>query len=187
MYNYWRNLQKSAYRRSETQEENERNFISDLNNLFDIAHANALEIIKIEEDRKFLLSQREPGRRGCLMGIDMKLEKREERVLLRVIEQENRRAKAHHSSEIDDTFMDSSEESSGTEDISDQPGPSSNIVQSSLEENINAQIELRMGIVCVRKCFLTPKIMAVLDRFQISQRSAVFILEAVAESLGQYR
>ncbi|GBM90827.1 hypothetical protein AVEN_3075-1 [Araneus ventricosus] len=116
------------------------NFISDLNNLFDIAHANALEIINIEEDRKLLLSQREPGRRGCLMGVDMKLAKREERVLLRVIEQENRLAKAHYSSEIDGKFMDSSEESSGTEDISDQPGPSSNITQSSLEENINAQI-----------------------------------------------
>ncbi|GBN66799.1 hypothetical protein AVEN_170044-1 [Araneus ventricosus] len=168
MYNYWRNLQKSACRRSETQEENERNFISDLNNLFDIAHANALEILKIEEDRKFLLSQREPGQRGCLMGIDMKLAKREERVLLRVIEQENRRAKVHHSLQIDDNFMDSSEESSGTEDISDQPGPSSNIAQSSLEENINTQIELRMEIVRGRKCFLTPKIMAVLDRFHNS-------------------
>ncbi|GBM44072.1 hypothetical protein AVEN_75889-1 [Araneus ventricosus] len=117
-------------------------------------------------------------------GNHMKLAKDEERVLLRVIEQENRRAKAHHSSEIDDTFVDSSEESSGTEDISDQPGPSSNIAQSSLEENINAQIELRMGIGRGRKCFLTPKIMAVLDRFHISQRSAVFIFKAVAESLG---
>ncbi|GBN10564.1 hypothetical protein AVEN_102257-1 [Araneus ventricosus] len=184
MYNHWRNLQKSTCRRSEKQEENERNFISDLNNLFDIAHANALEIIKIEEDRKLSLSQREPGRRGCLMGIDMKLAKREERILLRVIEQENRRAKAHHSSEIDDNFMDSSEESSCTEDISDQPGSSSNITQSSLEENINAQIELRMGIVRGRKCFLTPKTMGVADRFHISQRSTVFILEAVAEALG---
>ncbi|GBL94807.1 hypothetical protein AVEN_197496-1 [Araneus ventricosus] len=162
----------------------ERNFISDLNNLFDIAHGNALEIIKIEELRKFLLSQREPGRRGCLMGIDMRLAKCEVRVLLKVIEQENRWANAHHSSEIDDNFMDSSEELSGTENISDQPGPSSNITQSSLEENINAQIELRMGIVRGRKCFLTPKIMAVLDRFHISQRRAVFILKAVAESLG---
>ncbi|GBO35787.1 hypothetical protein AVEN_15149-1 [Araneus ventricosus] len=79
------------------------------------------------------------------MGINMKLAKREERVLLRVIEQENRRAKAHHRSEINDNVMDSSKESSCTEDISDQPGPSSNITQSSLEENINAQIELRMG------------------------------------------
>ncbi|GBN17168.1 hypothetical protein AVEN_242676-1 [Araneus ventricosus] len=106
------------------------------------------------------------------MGIDMQLAKREERVLLRVIEQENRRTKAHHSSEIDDNFMDSSEESPGTEDISDQPGPSSNITQSSHEENINAQIKIIMGIVRGRKCFLTPKIMAVLDRFHITQRSA---------------
>ncbi|GBL90910.1 hypothetical protein AVEN_28011-1 [Araneus ventricosus] len=75
-------------------------------------------------------------------------------------------------------------ESSGTEDISDQPGPSSSITQSSLEENIDEQIELRTEIVGGMKCFLTPKIMAVLDRFHISQRNAVFILEAVAESLG---
>ncbi|GBO15088.1 hypothetical protein AVEN_63368-1 [Araneus ventricosus] len=81
MYNHWRNLQKSTCRRSEKQEENERNFISDLNNLFHIAHANALEIIKIE-DRKLSLGQREPGRRGCLMGIDMKLAKCEERVFI---------------------------------------------------------------------------------------------------------
>ncbi|GBM73181.1 hypothetical protein AVEN_30063-1 [Araneus ventricosus] len=63
--------------------------------------------------------------------------------------------------------MDSSEESSGTEDISDQPGPSLNITQMSLEENINAQIELRMGTVRGRKCFLIPKIMAVLDQCHI--------------------
>ncbi|GBN89291.1 hypothetical protein AVEN_260439-1 [Araneus ventricosus] len=80
--------------------------------------------------------------------------------------------------------MDSSEESSGTEDISDQPGPSSNVTQSSLEENIITQIELRMGIVRGRKRFLTLKIMAVLNRLHISQRSAIFILEIVAGSLG---
>ncbi|GBO31728.1 hypothetical protein AVEN_25042-1 [Araneus ventricosus] len=154
MYNHWRNLQKSACRRSETQEENELNFISDL---FDIAHAYVLEIIKIEEDRNFLLSQRLPGQRGCLMGIDMKLAKREERVLLRVIEQDNRRVKAHHSSEIDGNFMDSSEESLGAEDISDQPGPSSNITQSPLEENINVQIELITGIARVEEMFLNSK------------------------------
>ncbi|GBM92204.1 hypothetical protein AVEN_58225-1 [Araneus ventricosus] len=47
------------------------------------------------------------------MGIYMKLAKRDERALLRVTEQENRRAKAHHSSKIDGNVMDSSEESSG--------------------------------------------------------------------------
>ena len=32
-------------------------------NLFDIAHANALEMISVEEDKQFLMGQREPGRR----------------------------------------------------------------------------------------------------------------------------
>ncbi|GBN06859.1 hypothetical protein AVEN_152751-1 [Araneus ventricosus] len=86
------------------------------------------------------------------MGIYMKLAKRDERALLKVKKQENRRATSHHSSKIDGNVMDSSEESSGTEDISDQSGPSSNITQSSLEDNINAQIELRMGNVRGRKC-----------------------------------
>ncbi|ESN95853.1 hypothetical protein HELRODRAFT_179046 [Helobdella robusta] len=35
-------------------------------NLFDIAHANAIEVIQIQENRKFLLAQREPGRRGYM-------------------------------------------------------------------------------------------------------------------------
>ncbi|GBN71039.1 hypothetical protein AVEN_82694-1 [Araneus ventricosus] len=102
------------------------------------------------------------------MGIDMKLAKREERVLLRVIEQDNRRVKAHHSSEIDGNFMDSSEESLGAEDISDQPGPSSNITQSPLEENINVQIELITGIAQkVIEDFISQKSLNLLKKLNI--------------------
>ncbi|GBO43431.1 hypothetical protein AVEN_121068-1 [Araneus ventricosus] len=80
----------------------------------------------------------------------------------------NSPAKAHCSSELADNCMNSSEESSGTENISDQPGPSSNITQTSLEENINAQIGLGRKSVIDGKgrpwkeMFLTPKLMAVL-------------------------
>ena len=38
----------------------------DLDNLFDIAHADALERMKIEEDKMFLHTPREPGRPGCI-------------------------------------------------------------------------------------------------------------------------
>lgn len=58
LYNEWRMLQKHSKRRNETQEQKEHNFKEKLDDLFDIAHANALEIIKIEEDRQFLISQR---------------------------------------------------------------------------------------------------------------------------------
>ena len=92
LYSFCRKLQKNASRKSVTQKENERKFIFDLNNLFDIANADALKIIKIEEDRKFVLSQRESGRRGYLGPVDTKLAKREERALSRVKEHAKRRA-----------------------------------------------------------------------------------------------
>lgn len=57
----------------------ETNFVKDLDNLFDIAHADAFDRMKIEEDKDFLRKQREPGRPGCLGGIDKKLAEKEER------------------------------------------------------------------------------------------------------------
>uniref|UniRef100_A0A2S2QUH0 Uncharacterized protein n=1 Tax=Sipha flava TaxID=143950 RepID=A0A2S2QUH0_9HEMI len=51
----------------------ETEFINKLNNLFDIAHVNALNIMKIENDKQFLINQRLPGRIGCLGSIDKKL------------------------------------------------------------------------------------------------------------------
>ncbi|GBN37977.1 hypothetical protein AVEN_255552-1 [Araneus ventricosus] len=59
------------------------------------------------------------------MGIDMKLVKREENDLLRVREKENTWTKAHCRSEIAENCMDSSEEWSDWQEISDQPGTSS--------------------------------------------------------------
>jgi hypothetical protein len=44
-----------------------------LDNLFDIAYADAFQLIKIEEDKIFLKHQREPGRVGYLGGVDKKL------------------------------------------------------------------------------------------------------------------
>ena len=44
-----------------------------LDNLFDIAHADVLERMKIEEDKMFLHRQREPRRPGCLAGVDKKM------------------------------------------------------------------------------------------------------------------
>ncbi|CAH1647379.1 unnamed protein product [Spodoptera littoralis] len=64
-------------------------FVTDLDNLFDIAHADALKLIKIDEDRIFLQRQREPGRPGHLAGVDKKLADKEEKSRLRNIEEQN--------------------------------------------------------------------------------------------------
>lgn len=45
-------------------------FVSKLDDLFDIAHADALDLFSNEEDKAFLVAQRQKGRLGSLVGID---------------------------------------------------------------------------------------------------------------------
>ena len=47
--------------------------------------------IKIDEDKVFLQKQREPGRPGCLAGIDKKLAEMEERARLRKLAEEEKK------------------------------------------------------------------------------------------------
>lgn len=58
-------------------------FLDKLDDLFDIAHQNALDQITIEEGRLFLSKQREKGRPGSMLGIDRKLAGVEKRKLSR--------------------------------------------------------------------------------------------------------
>ncbi|KAK2708416.1 hypothetical protein QYM36_014133, partial [Artemia franciscana] len=59
----WRLLKKNKARKSSTQQAREAAFVSRLEDLFDIAHADALNTMSIQEDKDFLLAQREKGRR----------------------------------------------------------------------------------------------------------------------------
>ncbi|KAL4091591.1 hypothetical protein QTP88_026257 [Uroleucon formosanum] len=78
LYNEWRNLQKHSTRKSTKDRKNEEIFVNKLNDIFDIAHERALDIMKIECDKQFLIAQRTKGRPGCLLGIDRKNQKLEE-------------------------------------------------------------------------------------------------------------
>jgi len=70
MYNEWRNLQKHATRRNENQINKEKQFTDKLEDLFDIAHTNAMQMISLEDDKHFLTLQRQKGRPGYLSGVD---------------------------------------------------------------------------------------------------------------------
>ena len=90
LYQEWRQLQKHAGRTSEAHKKKEENFKSKLEDLFDIAHANALENMTIEEDKHFLINQRLKGRQGFMYGVDYKevirerkIAEREEAALMR--------------------------------------------------------------------------------------------------------
>jgi hypothetical protein len=66
----WVSLKKNSSRQTDTQRRKEEALKETFADLFDVAHANALTLIKIEEDRAFLLAQREKGRRGSMGSVD---------------------------------------------------------------------------------------------------------------------
>ncbi|GBP79248.1 hypothetical protein EVAR_87343_1 [Eumeta japonica] len=76
----WLLLKKNRGRNSEAQRKRENLFTNELDKLFDISHASAMNVIKIAEDRAFLIDQREE-RKMIMTSIDKKLEKVKERSL----------------------------------------------------------------------------------------------------------
>lgn len=83
-YELWRNLEKSKHRENDSYNLKVEEFEEDLDKLFDIAHSNALELMKIEVDKAFLISQRNPGRPGCMLGVDMNQTNKEKRKNVRI-------------------------------------------------------------------------------------------------------
>lgn len=78
LYEKWKNFQKTiSGKRSNAQKQAVETFVEHLDELFDIAAADALVQIVIVEDRQFLEMQRQKGRPGCMAGVDMALWDRE--------------------------------------------------------------------------------------------------------------
>ena len=59
LHERWKTLKKIEYRQTEKQKNDEAEFLKVLDNLFDMAANNALQVMKIKEDIQFLLAQRE--------------------------------------------------------------------------------------------------------------------------------
>ena len=78
----WKNLKKSKFRTTKKKLEKQQKFSISLDQLFDISHPNAIEKMSIKEDKKFLLAQREPGRRGKIGSVDIPMAKKEKRKMI---------------------------------------------------------------------------------------------------------
>ncbi|GBM19519.1 hypothetical protein AVEN_107990-1 [Araneus ventricosus] len=123
----------------------------------------------------FLQCQREPGRPGHLSGVNKKLTDIEEKARLRVVKEENRRIKYVSASKSSASYEplqeDSSSTSSENTDSEDFPTP----IESS-EPGTSKSV--------MRKDFITPTLVAALDRCKLSMRDSVFILEATIDVFG---
>ncbi|KAK7572169.1 hypothetical protein V9T40_012805 [Parthenolecanium corni] len=173
LYLKYRALEKSKSKLGQVHRKREENFQNDLNNLFDIAHKNAVSIIKNPEDRQFLLNQRKPGRIGCMLGKDMVLSRIEQRRAERQEQHEKYKLKSQSNKESSSTTEKNNVEVLGEDfeiansvedDMYDISSPSSS-------KPVRATSQL-----------MTPRLCAALDKSKVSDRDAVHILTAVIEA-----
>lgn len=170
LHTKWRSLFKSSGRQSETQQKKEMDFLDSLDDLFDIASADALEKILIEEDRKFLLLQREKGRSGLMIGVDTVRLQREKRSLKRLEEEAERKNRTNAAPALrTDVRMltDISECNAGEPDLMDIDVPQPSASPSRTKVN-----------------FINKRITSALDKCKTTDRNAIHLLVAVAEALG---
>lgn len=179
LFDKWRALKKNRGRNTETQRKNEADFINSLDDLFDIAHSDALQLIKIPEDVDFLLAQREKGRRGSMVGVDMKLRGLEMRRAKRKVEEEERHCRSKSESFACSSTAMASISGSETED-KDEDGE---ISDDSEDKNSHGCTYLKRGLRG-RKSIITAGLTAALDRSKVSDRKAMIIVSETAKSLG---
>jgi len=187
LYDELRILEKSAKRNTPQQKENETNFESNLDDLFDIATSSAVNDIKIPEDRDFLLLQRQRGRPGCMLGVDVKLARTEKRREERIATEEKRREKYAVQKpgcssekvqcvELSDDFGSSDAENDDCINAGDDFEDESANVSGGSEGLSRA----KRG----RKTMMTQRLAAALDKSKVSDRDAMHILSAVLDALS---
>ncbi len=175
LFEKWKGIKKNAGRQTKTQKKKEADFKSMFENLFDIAHANALEMISNEEDRQFLIAQREPGRRGVMGSIDISFTRKENRKRDRKQQVEKRQRTSVESRRLLQSLavLESSTSSDDTEEEEDLfVGPISSYMMQSTSKRGRQEV-------------LTTNLVATLDQNKVSDRAAVMIIGETVHSLGQ--
>ena len=178
----WQCLKKNINRSSATNLSNQEKFCERLDDLFDIAHQDAMSTIKIEEDRLFLVAQREKGRRGKMGGVDIAHALKEERAIKRKIAAEKYSLKVNMTGATTVPILPmsllthaiTSDENSSQSSESDaelEAGPS-------IPKTPKTQSQTARGTVDI----VTPQVAAALDRTNTSDRKAAHIFSAMAST-----
>ncbi|KAG0716953.1 hypothetical protein GWK47_008430 [Chionoecetes opilio] len=176
LYDCWKGLKKNQGRQTQMQRTNEERFKTDMGNLFDVASADVLKLIKNPEDRDFLLAKRELGRRGSLGSVDLELVRKEEAA---------QKKKEAYARQIERTQMEQ-EASCSLVELASSFSVSFDSEGSVVEEkgavgdDAGPPKRKRSQVHNV----WTPGLTAALERTKMSDRMAPYVLTEVAKSLG---
>lgn len=84
LVNEFKDLQKNEHKKFKSHFYKEAASVEKLDDLFDMSHNDAMNLIKDNVTRDFLTTQRAKGRVGCLLGVAEKEERAERKGELRV-------------------------------------------------------------------------------------------------------
>jgi len=184
LHEKWVKLKKNASRQSETQQANEKAFVDGLDDLFDMAHMDALNLIKIPEDREFLIAQRERGRCGCMGPVDKAHDLKEVKAAKR------RKSYAEFKKRAEED-MQMSVESVQLEDSSSTDNEAYDDNTLTLKYTVDQTPDVNpststagAGSKRARKNVVTTHVAAALDRAKVSDHKAALLLTAAAQGLG---
>lgn len=170
VFEEWRLLKKNKARTSTTQREREIAFVSNLEDPFDIAHADALTNSSVlQEDKDFLIAQRRKGRIGSMSGVDKTLAIKEKKAFDQNEKMHARQQRMQQMRQLEEATV---ELASSTDTESDE--------NMKTDGNIEERKRKRG-----RKKVVTSELAAALDRTKVSDRKAVFVIAETAKSLGQ--
>ena len=177
LHGKYRSVQKSKGKKSESQTKSENTFKESLNYLFDIAHNDALQLMKVEEDRLFLTAQRDSCRRGYIGTVDRKALARD----VRKRKRDEKLEKQKKREEIRKMEMSIVAEFSSSSDFEsagyiNDPHDSDGSIVFKLKPSSSGQ--------CQKKRIVTPDLAMALDRGKISDRSAFMVLASTVNALG---
>ena len=176
----WLLLNKNKGRVSEAQKEREKQYAKQLDVVFDISHTNALSLIKIQQDKNFLMDQRNQ-RKMYISDEDKELTKKKERVRQRLASEEQRRVKGLAASASTSTaagvdfsicyesYDDIELAGLGSDNSSNSDGSSSNFEQG--RRNLNEFNETKKTRKRIKsKELFTKHLTSALDRNKTSDR-----------------
>ena len=178
----WKGLQKHKSRTT-GHKMKEKEFLERLNELFDIAHSDALDMITTPEDREFLIFQRQTGRPGSIGGIDKVETNRRHRVMKRKekeLERQKRSQAEQEACSSQAVESDDGSNSSAAEESSEDGRMKGDTDSGEESSEITARTARKKAKINI----MSPGLTSTLDRTKVSSRNATFILSEVASSLG---
>lgn len=182
LHETWLLLKKNKGRQSEAQKRKEFEFATQLNQLFDIACADALSTIKIDQDKHFLSDQRSD--RKMIMTIeDKELAAKQQRSEERQQKHEERKRKASQSRvlfpAVDDGQSDESESSDADNKTESDTEYHSRAIETTELKDHTQHIKKTS-----RDQLFNADVTSALDRNKTSDREAVRLLIPIAAALG---